>query len=238
MRTFKLRSIKLLTVCALALLSIGCGSGTNNDQGVSFTLYSFFDPATGTELFGTAAPLSTDIEAEGLDGGVFVTWGIQNNLLCQGIRTQRGLLSFFVEGSSIHPPSTSLPLGLVLGPASQSREADCTNGSIPSSFNFPSTNLANQFVVPPDTMEWINLNRASLPEPPFTMTVHASVVGITTAGDQFTSNELDFFVELTPDNVIPPTQGTGDQGDQSGAATGDGAVTSDGDTSTNTDVAL
>jgi hypothetical protein len=57
-------------------------------------------------------------------------------------------------------------------------------------------------------MEWINLNRNALPEAPFHLIVTSYMTGISSGGDRFDTNREQLFLEMIPDNVIAPTDGT------------------------------
>ncbi len=244
----KLLGLALAVVCTLS----ACGGGSNNDQGVSFTLTGF-ENSEGTPIFGTAVALSSDFEAGGggsTDGlessGVFAVYVLQNNLN-HGIRTQRAFVSYHIDGSSVQPPATTIPMGLVLGPEPTAYASNPS--SLPAGFaNIPNQNKANGPIVTPDVLEWLNFNKSQLPDLPFIMTATTYVGGITTAGDYVESNPIDFVVEFTPDNIISPTgpdtggtgaselpssvgSGTGLEGQvDSGSSTGDGVTAEDGST--------
>ena len=204
--------IFLVAQVGLALLLLpGCNSSANNDQGVSVTFFGYFQQlsACGTGLSAVVTSISGGDSTEGLFTFFDVTAevGVQNNLLGQGFRLDRAFMSYRIEGASSQPPSTSFPLGVILAPAGD-------NGStLPDNFggSIPNTICAAATIVPASIFEWINLNRASLPEPPFTMTVRTFMTGETTSGERLDTNSLDFAVEIIPDNVIPPTGG-GDPG--------------------------
>lgn len=214
-RFFKLISVPMLALVTAAV--IGCGGGSSNNQGVSFTLLGFFesgeDDAAGQ--VGSILPLSSQFEtSEAISGSVFVWAGAMNNLSQQFIRTDGMFLSYFIPGATSNPPRTATSFGMILGPA----VGDSTEGqppfdsSLPPSFadeeNAPS-NVAKIEVnlLPPDIRTWINLNRTSLPEPPFDMIITAYATGLTSAGDRIDSNKAQYLVQFTPDNIIPPAQG-------------------------------
>ena len=192
---------KALVVALLAAGMFGCGSASNNDQGVSFTLYSL-------EPESNSVPLSTTTEDETSTGAVQGTYGFQNNLLGQGIRLQRVFLSFYVEGSSNQPPDTTVAIGAVLGPAGPAPvDGDgSAGGSLPGAFDdIPNSKSVTAFVVPPEIMSWLNLNKASLPEPPYSLTIDAYATGLTTAGDRLDTNPLSASITITPDVILNPT---------------------------------
>lgn len=225
---------KILTVSlalSLGLTLSGCGSsGSNNDQGVAFTLTGFFASADGDDGGGTGGGglqgISVPIAVPGdetqipFSGAVVAAARVENNLAGQFIRLERIFLDYNIEGASVQPPSTSAPFSGVLGTATPippgsggtTLPPDAGEGNV----------ATNEFlVVPPAILEWLNLNRNFLPEAPFTMTVTARVSGVTSSGDRLTTNDLDLFVLFTPDIPIPPTEGD-DPDDGSGSVGGDG----------------
>jgi len=213
-------------VGASVVFGLGCGTATNNDQGVSVTLLGYFSPdsdglCTATDpkpLSGAISPISDSAVTEptARAGEVSGCAGVLNNLSGQFIRTQRIYMDYFIPGASVQPPSTSFPMGAVVGPATGTTTTGSTSNSggssLPPSFtgdNGPGNFVvADVAVVPVEVMAWINLNRNSLPELPFTMTVTSHVRGVTSAGDVVETNDVDFAVTLTPDNIIAPTDGT------------------------------
>jgi hypothetical protein len=188
----------ILVVTLLA--AIGCGSASNNDQGVSFTMlgYSVAGTAgagtggttaacsTSPNLSGGTFPISTDTETAGSTNEVLVGVVVQNNLTTQFIRTQSIALEYIIPGAEIQPPSTAVPYG---GVVAQAGGLQCGVVAL----------------VPPQILSWLNLNRGSLPELPFMLIVRGQVTGTTVAGDVLTSNPVDIGFTVVADNVIPPT---------------------------------
>jgi len=202
MRTISFSSVKgaaakALAVGAIAGALFGCGSASN-DQGTSFTLVDVVPGTTENPL--TEVPLSTTDGDGTTTGAVRGVYTLQNNIARQGIRVQRINLSFFIEGSDVQPPSTTLAAGAVLGPVEQTGD-----GSLPPGFGGASSKVVSSFVVPVEIMTWLNLNRAQLPEPPYTLTIDASVSGVTTAGDGIESNSFATLISILPDVVIEPS---------------------------------
>lgn len=196
---------------------IGCGSGSSNDQGVSFTLLGFFGgPLDGDDLpageLGQFVPLSggnfIDEGAPTSSGTVLTYLGMQNNMLGQFIRTDRVFMEYQVPGARVSVPSSSFPLGLIVGPAGGN------NSTLPDSFTDEEASVGNlalaQFpIVPASVMEFINFNRTSFPEAPFEMNVRVVVTGITSAGDRLDSNESYYQVIFTPDRLVEPSEDEG-----------------------------
>jgi hypothetical protein len=73
---------------------------------------------------------------------------------------------------------------------------------------------------------WLNLNRASLPEAPFDLEATAEIEGVTSAGDQITSNSVTLLIRVLPDALIPGTSG-GSSSDS--LVSGESGVESDAD---------
>lgn len=184
--------VRSLFLGVVASVALGCG-GSGNDQGTSFTLYNI-------------APASVDVPLSTTDGDGTTTgairgvYSLQNNIARQGVRVQRIRLSFYVEGSDVQPPDTTVAAGGIMGPT----QPDGEGGSLPPGFNQPPSLDISSFVVPPEIMTWLNLNRASLPEPPYSLTVDATVNAVTTAGDNLDSNNLATVIAILPDVVIEP----------------------------------
>jgi hypothetical protein len=206
---------KIILVLSLVFIS-ACGSGSSNEQGVSFTLLGFFSEIgdageTPPGELGQSTPLSAEnpeSQSGNLAGSVSTVVGLQNNITSQFLRVDRLEMDYFIEGASIQPPSTLVAVTTILG---ASPGDTLTGGSSSSSSGGgtttqedTSTVYASFPIVPPDVMAWLNFNRASLPELPFTMiaSVRASAVG--SSGARYDSNEGSYFIIFTPDNVIAP----------------------------------
>ena len=245
---FCFKSLRFVTAsvltCSIAFVVLGCGSASNNDQGTAWTFLGWFESSpdsgtTDTLPTGTSAiqiPLSTVSPETPGDigiGSLLKFAGSQNNLQGQFIRSQRIFHSYFIEGASVQPPATSYPLGAVIGPVGQ--ESTGGTGGVNTCIGFGSTLpcsfsdgtvgfrvFAGTPVVTPEVLSWMNLNRDSLPETPFTMLVTSHIVGITSSGDQLETNVVDIPVIFTPDVIIPPTEGIDESLiDPTSGATGD-----------------
>ena len=228
----------LLSV-GLAFSLVGCGSASNNDQGTAFTFIGWFEstPKSGATTLPTGltridVPISDTVgtETAGDSGVVGGFAGVQNNLSGEFIRLQRIFHTYFIEGAGAQPPATSYAMGGVVGPAVvTSSDATGAGGtgfdsSLPPSFSDGSLGnrtFAGTPLVTPDILSWINLNRGSLPETPFTMIVTSHIVGITSSGNQLETNEIDFPIVFTADVIITPSEPTvTDAGADPGAAGG------------------
>lgn len=228
-RAFNMKRILILAI--VAVIAVACGSGSSNDQGVAFTNLGFFSGALdGDKLpageLGTIVPISGGIfvgEDGTQGGGVILTYiGLQNNLSGEFIRVDRLFMEYDIPGAKTAIPTTSVGIGGIVGPI---KPVDATAGfssSLPSSFaaeNSPGNQLLLQFpVVPNAIVEFLNLNRNSLPELPFEMVVNVRATGVSSAGDRYDTNTASYVVLWQADNIVTPTTDqTG--GDVSGTGT-------------------
>lgn len=205
----------------------GVGGGSNNNQGLSFTLIGVFSAGetscAGAPVGAIAAPLSSagsDTGADPFFGAILAGIGLQNNLGGQAFNVDRLDYEFFIPGSSAQPPSTVTALPVLLGPG-----AEGVSSSLPQDFaTLPSCSVATVSVLPQQVRAWIALNRASLPEAPFDMLLTLRAHGEATGGDRLTSNDETIVITVTPDAEIPPSSaGSGDTG--TGNEGGGGALT-------------
>ncbi|NMC63360.1 MAG: hypothetical protein GYA55_09365, partial [SAR324 cluster bacterium] len=81
---------------------------------------------------------------------------------------------------------------------------DSPESSLSPGFQAANMISAGFIAVPVEVTTWLALNRASLPEPPFTMAVTHYVTGVTSSGDRLETNKLTLFVVVTPDVIITP----------------------------------
>ena len=249
----KMRVVAGLGLCAaLGLWMAGCGSASKNDNGESFTMLGFFVPSETTEDCGDfpagvsviSMPLSQTDQQEGEDsqfsGAGVAAIGVQNNLSGEFIQTERVFFDYSIADASAQPPSTSLPLSAIVGPATSGSEggsgstgsssaastvssesttkagaaaAEVRSSSLPDSFSDVCNRaFISTFVVPPDVRSWMILNRDLLPEPPFNVIVTARVQGSTSANDTMISNSTEVIVQMRPDTVIAPEGASGSTG--------------------------
>lgn len=228
----------LIISAGVAMGLTACGS-SSNDQGVALTLLGFFaeagdaDGDLPTGLTGMTVPLGTTGASEGfatLGGAATAFVGVQNNLSGQFVQLERMFVRYAISGSGMQPPSTSLPMGTVVGPAgvAEGEEGAGASSNLPDPLQTglgPRT-FYEVFILPPDVREWLNFNRNQLPEPPFNLIATVEVQGTTSAGDTLISNPVDLIIQIIPDNLIPPQGGSGGGAD-GGAGDGD-ADTIDG----------
>ena len=121
-------TISIIFVCAY----FGCGTATNNDQGVVFRALGFFsDSSGGSGQAGDITPLFTDSSffqgvagtgsTTAFDGrSLDATIGVENNLGTQFIRIERIDCEYSIQGSSLAVPDDSLTYTSSVDPASKS----------------------------------------------------------------------------------------------------------------------
>lgn len=220
-----LKIASLLFIGAGAVLLTGCGSASNNDQGVSFTNLGYYGIDSenacepDTNVTNTVIGIN-DLTQEGpvTPSGAYICLGVQNNMSSQFVRTQRVVLSYSVAGAVQDPPTTNAAFTTILGPAQgsvqlPSEDSSVVTGSssLPPGFTAPTSVVSGIPYLPAEVRDWMSFNKDLLPEPPFSMTVTAYVVGVTSAGDQLYTNPTDLYVEVVPsDEIIPPSEGGAD----------------------------
>ena len=219
-----------LTALAIIVVSgVSCGgTAGNNDQGVSFTLLGFFagvpsDPC-GEEP-GAVSGVEVGVsEADESNSGVSSVLGLQNNLSGQFIRTQRVFLKYFVPDSSLQPPNTNVPASRVIAPFVSADSEGSFDSSLPDSFGDEEISCNRAYVranvITAEVRNFLNINRSSLPEFPYTLIVTATVSGVTSSGETHDTNEVELFVQVNSDLSISSSDGTGgDTGTDTGEET-------------------
>ncbi len=203
-----MKKIKLLVLICLASLFVGCGSASNNDQGVSFTLLGFFADNKGeTGLVGIPMSLSEMTGSEPSSPGkdnLLISLGLLNGLTGQYIRLQRLYISYDIPGASVAAPSTTFPLAVVIAPSGVSGSGVKT--SLPTAIS-GATGAGNptylEFsLVPAAIKQWLNFNRMYLPEAPFVIEATVVASGVTSAGDQLDSNPGTIMIYVSPDGQV------------------------------------
>ncbi len=209
----------------------GGGGITPGNQGCG-QLPSVF--VGGSFRLGEAEPepnnSTTDSNLSGTnEAGSYVSVvGVQNNLYGQVFRADRVYIDYYIPGASTQPPSTSVPVSLLAGPAESAASGvgagagGGTTGTTvrdpgirrpaytslpPSLANICNRALAQVTVVPAAVREWLNFNRDLTPEPPYKMEVTIRVSGLTSAGDRLDTNDGTFDFEILPETFVLPTDG-------------------------------
>lgn len=130
-KTFTKVITSALAATAFIVGALGCGSASNNDQGVSFSAIGFAaqdDDGACTLDIGTTGvivPITFGTVAEDFAiSGIISCILLQNNMSSQSVRVERLYLSYHIPGASEQPPDTSIPLSVVLSPLNQEAPLD------------------------------------------------------------------------------------------------------------------
>ncbi len=189
---------------------------------------AYVPPADSGSTTGGQTSSSTRSNTTDPAGGYLSVVGLQNNLYGQAFRTERVVLDYFIPGANAQPPSTTVPLSTILGPAESALGGGTTGGtgtngsttnsptnagirrplftSLPPTFSSVCNRaLAEVTIVPSSIREWLNFNRDLLPEPPFKMEVVIRVSGISSSGNRYETNDgvFDFDI-LAESSIVPP----------------------------------
>ncbi len=200
-----------LLVTFLVSLAVGCGGGSNNDQGtgLNFLGWNNADPATGVckETFtdGLIIPMTTATDGGGVVNFTCAT--ARNNLCTQGIRVDRVYMNFHVPGSTVEIPDTTNVMSTYLAP--QTCSDSTITSSLPPGMRQQGSKGVIVDVVPHQIREFISTNRNRLPEAPFNLDACATLSGVTSSGDRIESNELCLHVIVSPDVTIDTPVGSG-----------------------------
>jgi hypothetical protein len=174
--------------------------------------------AVGSQTIPT---LSEDVlSGSDFAGNYLSVIGVQNNLYGQAYRAERVLIEYSIPGASIQPPSVTIPISLIAGPAeSASRVGGGANNttttnpgirrpiftSLPPSFsNLCNRSLSQVPIVPSSTRDWLIANRGQLPAAPYFMEVNIRVAGISSAGDEIETNDVTVSFDVIPESFIIP----------------------------------
>ncbi len=180
----------------MALAMVGCGSASNDDQGVSFTNLGFFSVDTETnaceETGVSSAIVSIGTSAGANSTGASLCIGLQNNLSGQFIRSERATITYSIPGAALQPPSAVVPVSAIMGPGSAGAST-----SLPDGVTNESRVIAGILLLPPETLRFLSVNRGALPRTPYTMIASASVTGVTSAGDSLESNPAEIAIQVT-----------------------------------------
>lgn len=214
-------SLLAMLISMVAMIGCGGNGASNNDQGVSVTFLGLFSTSTSGASNGTPTPTPTpsnsltgcgqlpqpvsgmtiSLDQADSSGAVFAMVGLQNNMHGQFFRADRLILEYYIPGSSVQPPSTSLALNLLAGPAEGGLQsgAQVENirrpivTSLPPTFDrYCNRAFAQMPIIPPSILEWISFNKGQLPPTPFDMEVVISLTGLASGGDRYDTNQGAF----------------------------------------------
>lgn len=192
-----MRAFSKILILAMVLVLASCGDSTRNDQGVSFTFFGWFTDTEGeTGVTSTRLPLSVSTDFS--DENTILYAGLQNNLVGQFIQLDSVQNSYYIPGASITIPSTTYGVSSLIGPAAQ----EGGSSTLPDGFEQGNVLYAGVYIITPQVMEFIQLSREYLPEPPFTMIITSKFHGTTSSGKGITTNEVQFAVTFFSDITI------------------------------------
>lgn len=208
---------RLIIISLMGAGLIACGSGNNNDQGTSFLAFGFFQFEDGDTsgdpipIGGVIAELASDTSAVNSQVEIPLI-GLENRLETQFIRVARIDCDYDVPGADagFQVPSAEFAQGVVIGAQPGTEVTDFDGDALLPSAD---DNVRGQVVftrvnlVSASTFAFLNANRRSLPQLPFTMVATCRAVGITQAGDVLTTNDLGISVlfEEAADIPVPFT---------------------------------
>jgi hypothetical protein len=218
--------------------SLGCGQLPGGFAGGYLQLGEI-----GPEPGGTV--LETGGSGTDPAGGYLSVVGIQNNLYGQAYRGERLLLDYYVPGASVQPPSTTVPIYLVAGPAESAAQTGNNAGNTvdpglrkplftslpPSLSNLCNRSLQQVTIIPPAIREWLNFNRDLLPAAPYKMELTVQVSGLTSSGNRVDTNPVTLDFDVLPESYVAGPNPSTEAGDTTtGGDATDGGTTDTGDT--------
>jgi hypothetical protein len=171
-------------------------------------------------------------------GNYLAVIGVQNNLYGQAFRVETVEIEYYIPGASIQPPSASVPAFLIAGPAESTSRITSGGGnqsgstnpglrrpsftSLPPSFsNLCNRALAQVTIVPRSVIDWLSVNRGSLPPAPYALQAIIRLSGQSSAGDRIDTNEGLFELNVLPDDFVVPVVTSAPEATTTAAATGD-----------------
>ncbi len=206
---------KLALVLALSCLTVigflGCGDSVRNEQGVTFTFLGWYavlddegniDPnSDGDPQLFTGLYYRLDSTQE---GHLVMQAGLQNNLFGEAIRLQRIHMDYELIGGTLPIPSTDIVAAAFLGPIQDNSSDSFGQGStLPDSLigdgegeDFSPKIYYGAPILSTDLRNFLSLNRDSIPQRPTSLVVRSKALGVTTAGRQMETNELEFVITL------------------------------------------
>lgn len=192
----------------LGLVSLGCGDGGDNDQGISFRIVGIFQgeqqedqcevPVIANAISDQSIVLQ--LNSPSIDGGFPDSRSLlsfcrgflelQNNLFGQAVVVERIDFEYEIPSARIRIPEHSAPTGIRINPADTNPE---TNPSPSGQVNVVFTQLDGQ-LIPATLVQFLRQNAPSLPALPYTMIIHIRARGRTDSGDVRVSNETRYTV--------------------------------------------
>ncbi len=193
-----------------------CGNNSNNDQGTSFLALGYFTLIDDEVVPTTQVSFSLESDiplGAGTGSEANVLIGLENRLATQFIRIERYDCSYDVPGAQ---PGFTVPdfterASFVIGAAGVGGDGEEGDARFPSDDEAvrPQVLFSNIAILSTDTVQFLNVNRNSIPPLPFTMTATCRAVGITQAGDVLTTNPVSIPVLLVRSSFLNPPAGGG-----------------------------
>lgn len=200
-----LRRPRFLAVVVLAMITAGCGSGGNNDQGIAFTATGIWrgletieddtirciEPNVSSAVIDTSYTVSVANVTEFPDRfnpfadpcGGFI--GLENNLTQLAMNLQRVEIRYEVPSAAVTVPGHSVAAGVRIPSASSTTEA--TSGQS----NLVYLELVGQ-MLSQTTMAFLEIHSSELPQRPYVMKAYLVAVGQSQNGDQYRTNETGY----------------------------------------------
>jgi hypothetical protein len=208
-----MKNWRRVLVSSAFLWSLGCGGGSSNDQGVSFTFLGFNaadeEGICQEDVFTSWKILPLSFTSDIGAGGALNLQcaSAVNNMCTQGVRIDRALIRYTIAGSTMSVPSTTVPVSGIFPPAECE---DAPDSSLPDGFGGGRSNRALLIFdsVSADVWEFLSVNRNNLPETPFTMEAEVVISGVTTSGQRIESNPMTLDIKVGPDITINPSGGS------------------------------
>jgi hypothetical protein len=199
-------------VLVVGLIVAGCGEG-GNDNGISFRAVGVFQ---GTLQAGVCTvpvadeaiadqsidiPLDSTFLDNGFPTGAFGCRGfiwLENNLDRQAIVVDRFDFEYEIPGARIGMPSHSSSVVVRINPADP--DGNPATPPPPSPFGPPNVYIGQPEaqMVPASVILFLRQNRQTLPQLPYPLIVRITTRGRTDAGEQATTNEIRYTIQLTP----------------------------------------
>lgn len=184
----------VLSFFSVAILCcLGCGQG-GAGGGQVLHATGFFNAASGggsapatrtvdsgrTVSFSQTILIPNDLNGDGIFDGCFI--GLENLQSSSAVITSSANLAYAISGSSVAIPDDFFPFSVSLPPAIGTG---------------PIAVFAQIQLVSAAMMDFLRANSASLPPPPFGMTVTITVLGQSQAGGSFASNPIAYNISFT-----------------------------------------
>ena len=195
-------------VLVVGLVLHGCGGDGGNDNGISFRAVGVFQgelqqdqcqvPVADDAIADPSIDLLLDSPQidDGYPTGAFFCRGfiwLENNLSKEALVVERLDFEYEIPSARINIPSNSSAFGARINSVGADPEKS------PNPFGPPNVYIGQPQaqIVPASLILFLRQNRQVLPQLPYTMIVHITARGRTDAGQQLTSNEIQYTILFT-----------------------------------------